>query len=956
MFKYYNPLDPMRKIMLAPGVDFLLNFVSQTNFDAGLPIVVDDGKDALFGDLGNDWLVGGTNEDHLYGGYGNDLLNADDNLDSTRVDVTVTFASLKALTLQWASNPGAALELTEELDDAQWYQSRGWTSSMLRELQDYANQVRESVACLFTADQAATLTRLVAQLMGIDNLANNIPDPRGSAPSYADIAVGGAGRDILIGNTSSDRLYDWYGDVNTFVVPFEWHEGEGHDGWHDGWHGDWHDGWHGDGDGGRHGELIQYLTDLAISDGADTTRGGDVLRNGEPYGELGLVLCGDRDFAAQIGREREHEHYSENNADQGSLGFTVLHTPSADLERIEERYHHDLDEELRRHDMDEALLHRIVVLGQLTPADQALLSVWSTYDLNWLLGVGYLSKSPQTGVVAATDKLWYALGLADAPSIDELHDGVSGARTTGVTLSGHGDVSDLIRIYNGSTVVASGFVAADGTWSITFNTLAVGIWSLRATQTVQTNPHFGLESALSDDVRATIRPDAPSVLSVSHPPVTRTTAPVTLTGRGDANDTITLYDGYRAIAATFVAADGSWSITVSLAVGAHALSATQTSPAPLRLTSDASNPTIVQVYAPPAAPTISVAARATSQLTVGGTGVAGATVTLTEGAASWTTTVGANGSWSRGLTLAIGPHTLTATQTVQYDPFTVATSGTSTVALTVYPDAPTLTAPAVATTTAAVTLGGTGVAGMTITLWDGATRLGAVTVLGDGSWSFLWTFAAGSHSLTATQTSNGYVSLATGAALLKVYAPPAAPTIVAPANSRSTVTLSGTGAAGNTIRVSEGGTTWTTTVLANGTWSLAPTLALGTHTLQAIQIEPNTGQTSSAVAVTVKVYAAPAAPVIAASTPAATRTTSPVTITGSGTVGETISIYDGGTLIKTVTLTATGAWSTTVNLGVGSHTLSATRTVVAGVPSDRGPSVVVVVAQLKGGSGGNSQN
>jgi hypothetical protein len=57
-----------------------------------------------------------------------------------------------------------------------------------------------------------------------------------------------------------------------------------------------------------------------------------------------------------------------------------------------------------------------------------------------------------------------------------------------------------------------------------------------------------------------------------------------------------------------------------------------------------------------------------------------------------------------------------------------------------------------------------------------------------------------------------------------------------------------------------------------------------------------------------------------------------------------------------VTLTATGAWSTTVNLGVGSHTLSATRTVVAGVPSDRGPSVVVVVAQLKGGSGGYSQN
>src|SRR4029077_15560827 len=84
LFRYYNPADPLRKIMVAPGIDFLLNFVSQTNFDAALAVVVDDAKDAIFGDLGNDWLVGGTNADHLYGGYGNDLLNADDNLDSTR--------------------------------------------------------------------------------------------------------------------------------------------------------------------------------------------------------------------------------------------------------------------------------------------------------------------------------------------------------------------------------------------------------------------------------------------------------------------------------------------------------------------------------------------------------------------------------------------------------------------------------------------------------------------------------------------------------------------------------------------------------------------------------------------------------------------------------------------------------------------------------------------------------
>ena len=36
----------------------------------------------IFGDLGNDWLVGGTGQDHIYGGYGDDLLNADDNLET----------------------------------------------------------------------------------------------------------------------------------------------------------------------------------------------------------------------------------------------------------------------------------------------------------------------------------------------------------------------------------------------------------------------------------------------------------------------------------------------------------------------------------------------------------------------------------------------------------------------------------------------------------------------------------------------------------------------------------------------------------------------------------------------------------------------------------------------------------------------------------------------------------
>ena len=36
-----------------------------------------------------------------------------------------------------------------------------------------------------------------------------------------DFAYGGAGRDVLMANSARDRLYDWVGDFNIYVVPFE---------------------------------------------------------------------------------------------------------------------------------------------------------------------------------------------------------------------------------------------------------------------------------------------------------------------------------------------------------------------------------------------------------------------------------------------------------------------------------------------------------------------------------------------------------------------------------------------------------------------------------------------------------------------------------------------------------------------------------------------------------------
>jgi len=170
-FDAYDAHDPRSKIE-----GFLLNFDA---VDSGGSKIM-DGTDRLFGDLGNDWLVGGTQNDRMFGGWGNDLMNADDNLDS-------------------------------------------------------------------------------------NNGLNNTPDSVEFADG--DFVFGGAGLDVMIANTGKDRLFDWSGEYNSYIVPFS-----------------------------PFGaptvnravspHILNFLTDLGAAEGNDVSLA-------EPYGELGLVTSAD---------------------------------------------------------------------------------------------------------------------------------------------------------------------------------------------------------------------------------------------------------------------------------------------------------------------------------------------------------------------------------------------------------------------------------------------------------------------------------------------------------------------------------------------------------------------------------------------------------------------------------------------------------------------------------------
>ena len=108
--------------------------------------------------------------------------------------------------------------------------------------------------------------------------ADTLNDTPDTHPTYEDRVYGGAGLDILIGNTGGDRLIDWVGEFNSYIVPFSPFGIATVSRQDDPW-------------------LPEFLYALSKSQGADPTRatdtGDDPARNGEPKGEIGLVTQRD---------------------------------------------------------------------------------------------------------------------------------------------------------------------------------------------------------------------------------------------------------------------------------------------------------------------------------------------------------------------------------------------------------------------------------------------------------------------------------------------------------------------------------------------------------------------------------------------------------------------------------------------------------------------------------------
>lgn len=462
-------------------------------------------------------------------------------------------------------------------------------------------------------------------------------------------------------------------------------------------------------------------------------------------------------------------------------------------------------------------------------------------------------------------------------------------------LKGTGTVDSTITIYDGATLIGTATVVSGGTWSF------------QVTQPLSEGPHA--LSAIATDAAGNASNAGNFTLTIDTTPPA---APVIIAGEGLVG-----------------------SATVALANGGSTKS---TAPA------------------------------------LSGTGEPGATITIFDNNVSiGTATVQPNGTWTftPDPVLIEGPHKFTVTATdaagntgIPSASFTLTVDNTP----PAQPDAPIITDD-VAPVTGVVTNGntndttptfsGTGNVGDLITVYlNGAPPLqGTATVGADGTWSFTPSapVSPGTYQITLTATDPaGNVSQPSNAITLNIDTTPSAPPVIIAANDNvggsvgdllpnavtddATPTIRGTGTDGDIITLYNSGVAIGTATVAGGTWSITPGAALanGNYTLTATATDAAGNISSSSNSISFTVNTTPlTAPLVTniednvgvitgtLGNGSVTDDLSP-TVSGTGTPGSTILIYDNGNLIPlNITVGADGKWSVDVPLSANAqHTLT----------------------------------
>ena len=203
-----------------------------------------------------------------------------------------------------------------------------------------------------------------------------------------------------------------------------------------------------------------------------------------------------------------------------------------------------------------------------------------------------------TGVASSAAVVTIAAGPS-TPTIASFStdSGVAGDRVTNdnsLTLTGAAPANSTVKVFDGSTLIATATASSSGVWSLTTNALANGSHSLTATAT-----NSGATSAASTPLSVmidTVAPAAPKIVASTSAVDLAKTHVEALTGTAEAKSTVTIFDGTTKVGTATANASGAWTYTTApLSLGSHNFTATATDVA--GNTGVASSATVVTVAA-----------------------------------------------------------------------------------------------------------------------------------------------------------------------------------------------------------------------------------------------------------------------------------------------------------------------------------------------------------------------
>ncbi|MDH4398175.1 Ig-like domain-containing protein, partial [Sphingorhabdus sp.] len=537
--------------------------------------------------------------------------------------------------------------------------------------------------------------------------------------------------------------------------------------------------------------------------------------------------------------------------------------------------------------------------------------------------VATLAKSKDTLPPAAPTGLDLAAG--DDSGTDNA-DNVTN-QTSALTITGQTEANARVELFDGATSLGTTTASPTGAFSLDV-TLAEGARSITAKATDAAGNIGAASSVLAITVDAT-PPAAPTVLDLAAVDdsgtdnadnVTNQTSALTITGQTEANARVELFDGTASIGTTTANATGAFSLDVTLAAGAHSITAKATDAAGNVGTASAALAISVDAT-PPAAPTVldlvaiddsgtdntDNVTNQTSALTITGQTEANARVELFDGTASiGNTTANATGAFSLDVTLAAGARSITAKATDA-----AGNVGAASAALAISVDATAPAAPAgldlafddengadnVTYQTSALTITGQTEANARVELFDGTASIGNTTANATGAFSLDVTLAEGAHSITAKATdAAGNVSAASAALAISVEetpppivvdptpppitvdaTPPAAPTGLDLAagddsgsdstdnvtNQTTGLTITGTAEANALVELFNGSTSLgTTTANGSGVFTKDVALAVGARSITAKATDAAGNVSVASAALSISVISNSIAPVV----------------------------------------------------------------------------------------------